>query len=122
MANGAPSVVKRSMVKPPVSRIGAARKAEVYEIVIESPLADKYDTTVDRESAFENLARRADQAAKAAVAKKPAPKRRHAAPKPRGRPRQGIAETFVKSVVRSLGSRTGRALVRGIMGSLFKGR
>ncbi|MDH3220385.1 MAG: DUF853 domain-containing protein, partial [Gammaproteobacteria bacterium] len=121
MANGAPSMVKRTMVKPPVSRIGAASKAEVYEILMESPLAEKYATTVDRESAFEKLAQRAEAAAQAAAEKKPPPKQAHAAPKPRGRTRQGIAETFAKSVVRSLGGSAGRALVRGILGSLFKG-
>jgi len=122
MANGAPSIVKRALVKPPVSRIGVAKKAEVREILLQSPFAEKYDTAIDRESAFEKLAQRTAVAAKAAAAKKPVPKRAHAAPKPRGRPRQSIAETFVKSVVRSLGGRSGRALVRGILGSLFKGR
>jgi DNA helicase HerA-like ATPase len=122
MANGAPSIVKRALVKPPVSRIGAAKRAEIREILLQSPFAEKYDTAIDRESAFEKLAQRAAAAAKAATAKKPPRKRAHAAPKPRGRPRQSIAETFVKSVVRSLGGRTGRALVRGILGSLFKGR
>ncbi len=122
MANGSPSIVRRAMVKPPLSRIGAAKKAEVYEILVESPLAEKYGTAIDRESAFEKLAKRAEAASQAAIEHKPTRKRAHAAPKPRGRPRQGVVETFVKSVVRSLGSRTGRALVRGIMGSLFKGR
>ena len=122
MANGAPSIVKRTMVKPPLSRIGAAKKAELHEILRQSSFAEKYDTAIDRESAFEKLAQRTAVAAKAAAAKKPTPKRAHAAPKPRGRPRQSIAETFVKSVVRSLGGRSGRALVRGILGSLFKGR
>ncbi len=114
-------MVKRTMVKPPVSRIGAAGKADVCEILMESALAAKYQTSIDRESAFEELAKRAELAANAAAVKKPTPKRAHKAPRPRGRPRQGIAETFMKSVVRSLGSKTGRALVRGIMGSLFKG-
>jgi len=122
MANGAPSIVKRALVKPPVSRIGAAKKVEINEVLLQSPLAEKYDTAIDRESAFEKLAQRTAVAAKAAAAKKPVPKRAHAAPKPRGRPRQSIAETFIKSVVRSLGGRSGRALVRGILGSLFKGR
>jgi cell division protein FtsX len=121
LANGAPSMVKRTMVKPPVSRIGAASKAEVHEILVESPFVEKYATLVDRESAFEKLAKRAEIAAKAAAEKKPTPKRAHVAPKPRGRQRQSIAETFAKSVVRSLGGKTGQALVRGILGSLFKG-
>ncbi len=119
LANGAPSMVKRTMVKPPISRIGAASKAEVNEILRESPFAEKYETTVDRESAFEKLAKRAEVAAKAAETKKPPPKRAHTAPKPRGRSRQGIFETFAKSVARSLGGKTGRALVRVILGSLF---
>ena len=122
LANGAPSPVKRTMVKPPFSRIGAATRAEVSEVLTQNPFADKYATTVDRHSAFEKLAKRAEEAASAAAEKKPPRKRVNAAPKPRGRSRQSIAETFAKSVARSLGGKAGRALVRGILGSLFKGR
>lgn len=122
MANGSPSFVKRAMVKPPVSRIGSAKKAEIVKVQKASPHLGKYDTTIDRESAFEMLSKRAKAAAKAAEVKRPTRKRRHPAPRASGRKRQGIAETFLKSVARSLGGRTGRALVRGILGSLFKGR
>lgn len=124
MANGSPSFVKRALVKPPVSRIGAARKGEISTVMLESPHGDKYDTTVDRESAFEKLEKRAATAARAAAEKKVPAKRAHTAPKPRGSRsrRQGLGETFAKSIVRSLGGSAGRALVRGILGSLFKGR
>ena len=121
-ANGSPSVVKRAMVKPPVSRIGPAKKAEYKVIIDDGPCAGKYEESVDRESAFELLAKRATKAAEQAAEVKPSKKRTNSAPKPRGRPRQGIGETFIKSMVRSLGGKAGRALVRGIMGSLFKGR
>lgn len=121
-ANGSPSVVKRTMVKPPVSRIGAAKKAECKAIIEESPHAGKYEEDVDRESAFERLSKRADKAAKEAAEIKPAKNRTTKAPKARGRKRQGFGETFLKSMVRSLGSKAGRSLIRGIMGSLFKGR
>ena len=87
-----------------------------------APCAGKYEESVDRESAFELLAKRATKAAEQAAEVKPSKKRTNSAPKPRGRPRQGIGETFIKSMVRSLGGKAGRALVRGIMGSLFKGR
>ncbi len=110
------------MVKPPVSRIGSAKKTEISAVILESPHGDKYDTTIDRESAFEKLATRAGAAAKAAAENKPSRKRTHTAQKTGSRRRQGIGETFVKRVVRSLGGRAGRALVRGILGSLFKGR
>ena len=121
-AKGSPSVVRRTLVKPPVSRIGAANKAEYQAIIAASPVAGKYEELVDRESAFEMLSRRASKAAEEAAEVKQAKKRTGAKPKPRGRQRQGIGETFIKSMVRSLGSKAGRALVRGIMGSLFKGR
>jgi len=120
-ANGAPSVVKRTMVKPPVSRIGPAKKVEYKSIIEESPCAEKYEESIDRESAFEHLSRRAAIAAKQAAEAKPAKKRVNAAPKRRGRSRQGLGETFLKSMVRSLGGKAGRTLVRGILGSLFKG-
>ncbi|MEM7564912.1 MAG: helicase HerA-like domain-containing protein [Pseudomonadota bacterium] len=122
MANGSPSFVKRAMVKPPLSRIGPAKKAEITEVISNSPHRGKYEIAVDRESAFEKLAKRAKAAAKSAAEKKVPAKRQHQAPRPRGRPRQGIAETFAKSVARSLGGKVGRALVRGILGSIFKGR
>jgi len=122
LANGAPSVVRRALVKPPVSRIGAARKGEIYELIVDSPFAEKYGVSVDRESAFEMLARRAEVAAREASTQKPEKKRVLDAPKPRGRRRQGVGEAFVKSVTRSIGSRVGTAIVRGILGSIFKGR
>ncbi len=122
MANGAPAVVRRTLVKPPQSRIGPARKAEIYGAVMESDLADKYDTGIDRESAFEKLAQRAEQAAAMAAEHKPSPKRAYSAQKSRGRSRQSIGEAFVKSAARSIGSSVGRAIMRGILGSVFKGR
>ena len=39
-----------------------------------------------------------------------------------GRRRQSAAETMTKSVLRSAGRTIGRELVRGLLGSLFKGR
>ncbi|MEO1504166.1 MAG: helicase HerA-like domain-containing protein, partial [Pseudomonadota bacterium] len=36
--------------------------------------------------------------------------------------RQSASEAFFKSAMRSAGSRLGRSLIRGVLGSLFKGR
>jgi len=119
--NGSPSVVKRTMIKPPVSRIGPATAAEKKAVTTDSPMAGKYDDSIDRESASELLAKRATKVAKAAEKVKPPRARVNSKPKRRSN-RQGLGETFLKSVTRSLGSRAGRSLVRGIMGSLFNGR
>jgi len=123
-ANGAPGVVQRALLLPPVSRIGPAKKAEYDVINAGSDVGDKYNTTIDRESAFEKLAARTQETAKQAEAsldaKKVEKKRLLKTPKKRSN-RQGIGEAFLKSMVRSLGSRAGRTLIRGVLGSLFKG-
>lgn len=122
--NGAPSVVERTFIKPPVSRIGPATKAEREAVLAQSPCRGVYDEPVDRHSAFEKLQQRAEEAAHEAGQHKPGRSRTLAKPKARrsGYQRQGMVEAFAKSMVRSLGSRAGTSLARGILGSLFKGR
>ena len=126
LRDGSPSFVQRTFIKPPVSRIGPASSYECDQVRAISPFLGKYDTTLDRKSAFEKLAERAEQVAGEANQKMPSKNRKYQSqksrPKSRGRQRQGVLETFAKSVVRSLGSRAGRSLIRGVLGSLFKGR
>lgn len=43
-------------------------------------------------------------------------------PRRSGYQRQGMAEAFAKSAVRSIGSAVGRQIIRGVLGSLFGGR
>ena len=123
-ANGAPSMVERTFIKPPVSRIGPATKKERNAVIEKSPCLGVYDEAVDRASAFEKLQERAEQAAQEAEQHKQSNARALAKPKPkvRGRQRQGLTEAFAKSMIRSLGSKAGISLARGILGSLFKGR
>ena len=121
LEDGSPSVVKRTMIKPPVSRIGPATATEKKAVIADSPVKGSYDDAIDRESASELLAKRAEKAAKSAEKAQPPKERINQKPKRRSN-RQGIGETFLKSVARGLGSRAGRSLVRGIMGSLFSGR
>ncbi len=61
--DGAPSVVERTLIKPPRSRLGPVDAKERAIIQSVSPLAGKYDTRVDRESAAEVLAAKAADAA-----------------------------------------------------------
>jgi len=126
MGNGAPSVVKRTMVKPPVSRIGPAKKAEHDAVFAASPIAGVYDETIDRESAFEILSARVTAQAEEAIKSKPSAARTLSTPKPKAKAkakssRQGVGEAFIKSMARSLGTKAGTSLLRGVMGSLFKG-
>ncbi|MBA3054052.1 MAG: DUF853 family protein [Sphingomonadales bacterium] len=64
--DGAPSVVQRTLIAPPRSRLGPVTDKERAIIQSISPFAGKYDTAVNRESAAEVLAQKAADAAAAA--------------------------------------------------------
>ncbi|HVZ13200.1 MAG TPA: helicase HerA-like domain-containing protein [Bauldia sp.] len=53
---GTPSIVQRTLIRPPGSRIGAISDDERRKIIAASPIGTIYDTPVDRQSAFEVLA------------------------------------------------------------------
>jgi hypothetical protein len=52
---GAPGIVQRAKILFPLSQIGAISENQRNDIVRDSRIAGKYDTMVDRESAFEVL-------------------------------------------------------------------
>lgn len=56
--NGVPSVVERTMIRPPSARIGPVTPAERKAVIDKSPIKGKYDTAVDSESAYEILQKR----------------------------------------------------------------
>ncbi len=109
---GQPEPVQRVLIAPPQSRIGPLSEAERSEHLSRSPLRDRYDQEVDRESAYELLKARAEEKARMQDAEKPPGK------KP-GRRRQSAAEAMLNSAARSIGSQLGRQLVRGLLGSLL---
>ena len=128
---GAPSMVARTFVRPPDSQIGALDAAARAAVMGNSPVKDVYDQSVNRESAFEMLAARAEAAHAAEEAAAPPPKATgvptsRAEPRaPRASNRQSVAEAAMTSMVRAASSSIGRqvtnAIVRGIMGSLIGG-
>jgi hypothetical protein len=93
-------------------------------VIARSPVAGQYDEAVDRESAHEILTRRAEETAAAETREQAVAAREKAERKtaraPRASNRQGIGEAFAKSVVRTVGSQLGRALLRGLLGSLSR--
>ena len=52
---GEPSIVQRTLIRPPSSRLGPLNEAERKAIVAASPLAGKYDHEDDHAGAYENL-------------------------------------------------------------------
>jgi DNA helicase HerA-like ATPase len=56
--NGVPSMVERTMIRPPAARIGPVSPMERSAVIARSPLKGKYDTPIDSESAYELLQQR----------------------------------------------------------------
>jgi DNA helicase HerA-like ATPase len=132
-----PMPVQRAWICPPRCRMGAITPEERAAVRARSPVGAKYDTTVDRESAEELLAKRADEklADEAPTPKSPAPRGGTATPRPAPearskmdeflwgtKRRQGAVEAAAKSATRTVANGLGRQIVRGILGSLFGGR
>ena len=143
-AKGAPGMVERTLVRPPLSQLGPISDADRARIVTLSHLGLKYAATVDRDSAHEMLARRTVEAAEqAALAERTAADKdlfemapgttgrgRRYQPdisidsRPRSTARRGdtLAEAFGKSMARQIGTKAGQVIVRGVLGSLFRGK
>ena len=85
---GQPSIVQRTLVRPPNSRVGPITDAERKAVIAASPVAGVYDETVDRESASEILQKRT---AEQADAKRPVPNRRTQRRRAVAAPRAAIA-------------------------------
>lgn len=147
---GVPSIVQRTLIRPPSSRLGPVTEAERRTMIQTSPIFGLYDRTRDRESAYELLMERAqikqrqeerqrDEEDRVA-SREGAPRRsrsgfqlpdfgRDDRPRPastrqraqRSSSRDSVLEAGLKSAARSLGSSLGRALVRGVLGSLKRG-
>jgi DNA helicase HerA-like ATPase len=74
---GAPSIVERAKILFPLSQIGAVTEGQRLDIIKQSRIYGKYDTPIDRESAFEvlladaekQLAEREQQEAEIAIPK-----------------------------------------------------
>jgi hypothetical protein len=57
---GQPTIVQRTLIHPPNSRVGPVTDAERKAIIAESPVAGVYDKRIERESASEILEKRAE--------------------------------------------------------------
>ena len=115
---GSPTVVERAFVCPPRSRIGAISADERAAMIKKSAVYGHYEKEIDRESAFEVLKERAQTAAEAA--EKKSLSREQAERPQRARQGQTVAEAFIKSAARAVGSQVGRQIVRGVLGSLLR--
>ncbi|HSO43504.1 MAG TPA: helicase HerA-like domain-containing protein, partial [Rhodospirillales bacterium] len=124
---GTPTMVRQVVIRPPASQIGPVEDAVRAALMAAGPFAGRYDLAIDRQSAYEVLAARAEAAAReeTVLAEETAQAPGRARPTRTTRSRRepdGFAEAFAKSAMRSASRQLGTALARGLLGSLFKGR
>jgi uncharacterized protein len=119
---GIPMPVERTLISPPRCRMGAVRPEERLAVRSRSPVGGKYDTPVNRESAYEILSRRALVKAEA--------EQKTVEPENKGKihewlwgtkRRQGMVESMAKQTARTVGGQLGRKIVRGLLGGILGG-
>ncbi len=123
---GVPMPVERTVISPPRCRIGAVTEEERTAVRMRSPVGGKYDTPVNRESAYEILSRRAETKSAAQPRDAEAEKPSEAGGKIGEwlwgtKRRQGMVETMAKQTARTVGSQIGRQILRGILGGILGG-
>jgi DNA helicase HerA-like ATPase len=136
---GVPLPVERTYMAPPQCRIGAISDEERAQVRQRSPVGGKYDSAVNRESAYEMLETRKAAPPPAPV---PAPAPAGRAPEPEAarkddgggmsgmmkdwlfgtRRRQGVIETVAKTAMRTATNKATNQIMRGILGSILRGR
>jgi uncharacterized protein len=124
---GVPTIVERTLIRPPSSRLGPITPEERGACIRNSPVYGQYDKADDRESAYEKLQELAGKRA-AATAQEREAKAETKATRAAPRERETATDRFVKNVASSVGRQLGtsvarsigNALVRGILGGLTR--
>jgi uncharacterized protein len=124
---GQPTIVQRTLIHPPNSRVGPITDAERKAIIAESPVAGVYDELVDRESAYEILLKRTDRRVEAEAAQKDdAPDEKKKAAGGSSSRSDGFWTTLSKQIVRTVVPAATRMLEReirrGTLGGIRRGR
>jgi DNA helicase HerA-like ATPase len=115
---GTPNIVERAFVLPPCGQIGPITADQRQAIIKGSLVYGHYEQAIDRESAYEILKARADQAAKQ-VSEVQAPRR----PEPKHAPSMAekMFQVFTSTAVRNVANTLSREITRGALGGILGG-
>ncbi|HUQ37064.1 MAG TPA: helicase HerA-like domain-containing protein [Aestuariivirga sp.] len=124
---GVPSMVGRTLIRPPSGRMGPITTEERKSLINNSPVFGQYEETVDRDSAYEKLQEKATARTEANQQEAAEKVERRAATSSARQP-QSATDRFVKNMASSVGRQLGtsvarsigNALVRGILGGLTR--
>ena len=125
---GVPMPVERTLMCPPRCRMGAVTPEERAAVRARSLVGGKYDSRVNRESAYEILSRRTGSTDVPAARSGPAQAEQQAQTGGQlgdllwgTKRRQGLVETMAKQAARTVGSQIGRQILRGVLGGILGG-
>ena len=99
---GAPTMVERAKILFPLSQIGAVTEGQRLDIIKQSRIFGKYDTPIDRESAFEVLMAEAEQQMAAQEEEAAAKAEEKEAAK--GKKKSGIMSKVMKAIITAVTS------------------
>ena len=122
-AKGVPGIVGRTLIRPPASRLGPATASERKAMIAASDLRDKYEETIDRESAYEQLEGKAASREKeeAKAEEKEVKAKAKAKPKKKStRKKDNVVVRELKREGKLMIRRAGRNAIRGILGSMMR--
>ena len=109
--DGTPSMVERTLIRPPTSRVSPITEAERQAVRAASPIGTRYDMAVDRDSAAEVLERKAaDASAVADEVEEQGVERTRAAPRRTANVWERAGERAAGAAASSLGNKLGRQL------------
>lgn len=136
---GVPGIVDRTLIRPPASRLGPATPDERKAVMSNSPVKGLYDKPINRESAYEQLEKKAEKRAKEDAAqakreakreakekaKKAAEKKKSSSSRSRSRSstrrkKESLIMREIKREGRLMARRAMRNAVRGILGSMMR--
>ncbi|MGG7055091.1 helicase HerA-like domain-containing protein [Nitrosomonas sp. ANs5] len=118
---GRPHPVEMANVHPPHSLIGMLPASARQSIIRNSPIYGLYETSIDRESAYEILQARTEQSSgtnPARQANLPTQSQANTS-RQSGRTSPGLIETFARQTARTVGNEIGRRIIRGVLGSIL---
>jgi DNA helicase HerA-like ATPase len=135
-SKGRPTETERVFVMPPASQLGPITAEQRQSLLKSSLVAGVYETTLDRESAYEKLKGAPLTGANSSSSNTAAAGSASSSESgsglmgsvsdflfgstgPRGGQHDGVAQLLVKSAVRNVGSSIGREIVRGVLGGLL---
>ncbi|MHC1706552.1 MAG: helicase HerA-like domain-containing protein [Bacteroidales bacterium] len=118
---GIPGMVERAFIVPPQSQIGPITEQQRQQQIQSDILFGSYEKAIDRDSAFEVLQRRMQQAS-VEMQREEGQQEKKTQENPMGGVFGDLAKAAGTTVVRTISSEIGRQLVRGLLGGIFGGK